>query len=216
MCCFQTANFSNNQREIPEQVLAFLERRVVFLNPTKHVHTALQTTVISSVGLARLSRKFLSSEGVLVKHPPQHTGGLHSISLHMLQKVPTLPSSWQCTLILLKSHTRLAQNFFFWDNYTEELWWWCLFFFSFKDQSWSILKINPWFLWASSSGTKKALATYKNNNFLFRYAFHWELSSLRVYNYMQEIKLLPGFMGHSESCVFCIFAASYPKSLALI
>jgi len=60
MCCYLAANFSNNQREIPEQVLAFLERRVVFLDPTKHVHAALQTTMISSAGLAGLSRNCLS------------------------------------------------------------------------------------------------------------------------------------------------------------
>lgn len=56
MYCFQAANFSNNQRKIPEQVLAFLERQVVLLDPTKCV----QTAAISSEGLAAMLRNFLS------------------------------------------------------------------------------------------------------------------------------------------------------------
>lgn len=67
MCCFQAANFSHGQREIPGQLLAFLERRVVFFDPAKGVLTAQQTTAIDPVGLAGLSRSFLYSAQVSKK-----------------------------------------------------------------------------------------------------------------------------------------------------
>lgn len=74
MCCFQAANFSHGQREIPGQLLAFLERRAVFLDPAKRVHTAQQTTAIelgcqeaSSIQL-RLAKRFAWKTPILTHH----------------------------------------------------------------------------------------------------------------------------------------------------
>lgn len=107
------------------------------------------------------------------KVPPQHTGPQQLLALHSSEG---LNSSKLLTMHInsLEILYSLSPEFF-----SRQLYWrvvvvgFCFFFF--KDQSWNILKINPWFLWASSSEKKeKALAAYKNNHFPFRYAFHWE------------------------------------------
>lgn len=117
MCCFQAANFSNDQREIPEQLLAFLERIVVFLDPTNRAHAALQTTVISSAGLAGLSRNFSSaqvSKRVCWENThPNTLVACRASGCTFFRRSQLFQALKQCTLTLLKFHTHLAQCFFF-------------------------------------------------------------------------------------------------------